>query len=366
MASPPTWKNQYGDLQVSKDALQALNNDTIACKEALTSLLASCTRGVWLRLDWDSQAHLLPVAQQLGFRLHHTYGSLITLHAWCSPGRNPTPQYAHMSVGVGALVINSQGKMLAIREKFDSSGMYNVPGGHLDEGEDWVMGAVREAGEETGVQCYPLGITSMRLLHLPDTLPIGAEGTSGEGVPGKRSQALRAAYRAALNGTDAPIEWDASRLGAWEHKMRWGTGHHAVFTLAYAPTDTLAPDMGEVAEAVWLEPALFMAHAHPYAAFFVSCAEECGQLASASSCARAHAASGEQQGGEGVPSLMLSTVAHQGMEQRHGHAAVPRTLDVPSTYTHAYGRPVLERAAAKVAVLQAGLGGSTGPVRVLQ
>lgn len=361
----PTWQNQYGDLQVSPGALQSLGNDTDQCLQALKHVLSTCKRGIWLRLDWDTQAHLLPIAQQLGFYPHHTYGRSITLHAWRCAGPNPTPQYARMSVGVGAIVVWPQGRILAIREAYDRSGLYHVPGGHLDEGEDYQSGAIREAAEETGAVAYPLGLAAIRLLHLPDTLAVGAEDAAGEGRPSRRSQACRAQYRAALRASMPSWAPTSAAHGAMEHKMRWGPGHTAAFTLSYACTEQVHPDDKEVAEAVWLEPQVFIERAHTYMAFFLACAVESGQVAAASACARRHLESGGQvQSGEGVPCLMACTTAYQPLSQQgtDTQAQPLPPLPVPTTYTHVYSAAVLACAQARVAQAQGGKERALGPV----
>ncbi len=111
--------NAYGDL----DVIGALPSSVSAFESFVSPLLSSHTRGIWLRVPCEPAfGGVLSRAIELGFRAHHAHGNVITLQAWRSPARNPTPAYGHHAVGAGALVVNAAGHILAIREKFDTSG----------------------------------------------------------------------------------------------------------------------------------------------------------------------------------------------------------------------------------------------------
>jgi len=52
-------------------------------------------------------------------------------------------------VGLGVIVANQDGKILIGKRKGSHAPYYSIPGGHLDMGETFEDGAVREAKEET-------------------------------------------------------------------------------------------------------------------------------------------------------------------------------------------------------------------------
>jgi putative (di)nucleoside polyphosphate hydrolase len=52
--------------------------------------------------------------------------------------------------GAGAVIVNEQGLVLAL-ERADSAGAWQLPQGGLDQREEPLAGAVREAAEETGI-----------------------------------------------------------------------------------------------------------------------------------------------------------------------------------------------------------------------
>jgi hypothetical protein len=142
-------KNVYGDLQVPAALLPS---DPASARSFLQRVLSDANRGVWVDIPFSSDyASVLPVAAELGFTAHHAYKGVLTLQAWCRPReRNPTPPYGHHAVGAAALVVNADGAVLGIRERFDRTGLWHTPGGHTDEREDFITAAVREAREETG------------------------------------------------------------------------------------------------------------------------------------------------------------------------------------------------------------------------
>ena len=64
-----------------------------------------------------------------------------------------TQNFPHPTVG--ALIFNSEGKLLLVRtHKFHNK--YVVPGGHIEVGEKMTDALIREAKEETGLDIYDL------------------------------------------------------------------------------------------------------------------------------------------------------------------------------------------------------------------
>lgn len=250
--------NAYGDTQVTG----RLPTDPAAFRSALRPIVAGAERGVWLRVPYDA-AHvaLLPAAHELGFTaVHHAVDGFITLQAWCKPGggANPTPTFACTDIGAGAFVVNSRGQLLGIREKYDASGLWHTPGGHVDAGEDVLTAGAREAWEETGVRAAPLGVVGWRELLLPMAPPAG-------GPP-----------------LTSPEDWEKQ-----VQNIRFGSTNLAGYVLCVALSDGAPrPDPDEIAEAAWLEPADFADRAHETEAVYARCLASTGQLAAAAALAR--------------------------------------------------------------------------------
>ncbi|CAL1161920.1 unnamed protein product [Cladocopium goreaui] len=111
-------------------------------------------RGVWLHLDIGA-ATLVPIAaSEFGFEYHHAEKDYIMMTKWLPDSPNTLPANASHTVGVGALVTNSEGKILLVREKSGPAakfGFWKIPTGLVDAGEDIHEAAVREVKEETGI-----------------------------------------------------------------------------------------------------------------------------------------------------------------------------------------------------------------------
>ena len=68
-------------------------------------------------------------------------------------------------VGVGVVIKNSEGRVLVGRRITEHAPYYSIPGGHLEEGESFEEGGIREILEETGIVIKPedikvIGITN--------------------------------------------------------------------------------------------------------------------------------------------------------------------------------------------------------------
>jgi 8-oxo-dGTP pyrophosphatase MutT (NUDIX family) len=275
---PAAVKNAYGDLQV----VGPLPADPSAFTRFLSDLFArpDCDRGVWLELPWAlAPTHSGP-AVAAGFRVHHASGGALTLQAWRSAKRNPTPPFAHTAIGAGAIVVNGRGEVLGIRERFDQIGLLFPPGGHVDEGEDWLEAATREAWEETGVRCEAIGVLAARELQIRPQSS-SSSSSSSTSLPSQQ-QSL-----ASADPDDADAVARAARAA---QSLRFGSTHLAVHVLCAAADDDdapLRPDPEEIADARWHTVDDFVARAHPHIAVMVRAAADCGQIEAAAAHARA-------------------------------------------------------------------------------
>ncbi|HAS80566.1 MAG: hypothetical protein UR25_C0001G0172 [Candidatus Nomurabacteria bacterium GW2011_GWE1_32_28] len=57
--------------------------------------------------------------------------------------------FDYPQVGLGIIIINKEGKILIGKRKNSHAQKYSIPGGHLDLGETFEQGAIREIKEET-------------------------------------------------------------------------------------------------------------------------------------------------------------------------------------------------------------------------
>ena len=83
-----------------------------------------------------------------------------------SDRRYPT----HPIPGVGAIVVCNKGVLLARRDKPPGEGLWSIPGGGVELGENQNESVIREVLEETGVQCKVLKLVSTAdLITLDET-----------------------------------------------------------------------------------------------------------------------------------------------------------------------------------------------------
>lgn len=68
-------------------------------------------------------------------------------------------------VGLGVILVNSDGKVLVGKRKGSHAQKYSIPGGHLDLGETFEQCAVREMKEETD-----LGIADPKVIAVTNNL----------------------------------------------------------------------------------------------------------------------------------------------------------------------------------------------------
>jgi 8-oxo-dGTP diphosphatase len=57
-------------------------------------------------------------------------------------------------VGLGVIILRDDGKILVAKRKGSHAPCYSIPGGHLELGEAFEDGAIREVDEEHGIQIH--------------------------------------------------------------------------------------------------------------------------------------------------------------------------------------------------------------------
>ncbi|CAG5988808.1 unnamed protein product [Menidia menidia] len=106
----------------------------------------------WLRVP-VSLSRCAAAAALHGFSFHHARGGGATMALWMGGGASRLPGYATHQVGVaGAVVDESNGKVLVVQDKNKTKNAWKFPGGLSDPGENIGATAVREVFEETGVR----------------------------------------------------------------------------------------------------------------------------------------------------------------------------------------------------------------------
>jgi len=125
-------------------------------------------RGIWVRVP-NARVAAVPELVARGFDWHHAKPGYCLLTKWLPSGENKLPSYASTQVGVGGFTLNERGEVLLVRERVSplaaAQGMWKLPGGLTDPGEDLAETAAREVHEETGIEAAFESVASFRHSH---------------------------------------------------------------------------------------------------------------------------------------------------------------------------------------------------------
>lgn len=124
-------------------------------------------KGIWINLP-ILHSNLVDSAVKAGFKYHHAEADYLML-VYQIPGTSVRfPAYASHRVGVGAFVFNDKREVLVVQEtsgKFGGTGVWKIPTGVVDEGEDICNAAIREVKEETGIETKFIEVLAFRQSH---------------------------------------------------------------------------------------------------------------------------------------------------------------------------------------------------------
>jgi 8-oxo-dGTP pyrophosphatase MutT (NUDIX family) len=186
-------RDHYSGVIVEPAALAGL--DAAQFGEALSIACAQWAeqsiRGVWLHVPIESSG-CVPVAVAQGFAFHHTDSKILTLVRWLpsdlghpKPVPNTLPPGPSHQIGVGAFVVHN-GCVLMVKERSGPAakyGIWKVPTGLVDPGEDLFDAVQREVLEETGCRTTSEGARLLSMRFAPRARPA---------APAAKSRALPA------------------------------------------------------------------------------------------------------------------------------------------------------------------------------
>ncbi|KAK9910587.1 hypothetical protein M0R45_034543 [Rubus argutus] len=162
-------EDEYGGVVVK------IQDDQPVDSEVFTSLLRASMsqwkqkrkKGVWIKLP-IRHSNLVDATVKEGFRYHHAEPDYIMLVHWIPETVDTLPPNASHRVGIGAFVVNSKREVLVVQEAsgfFRDTGIWKLPTGVVNEGEDIFRAAVREVKEETGIETEFVEILAFRESH---------------------------------------------------------------------------------------------------------------------------------------------------------------------------------------------------------
>ncbi|KAI5074702.1 hypothetical protein GOP47_0010663 [Adiantum capillus-veneris] len=136
-------------------------------RHSLLQWKSQSKKGIWLKLPIEN-VDLVPLAVKEGFCYHHAEKDYLMLTLWIAETPSTLPSNASHQVGVGAMVINDENKVLVVQEQTGptkGSGVWKMPTGAVLQGEDIKDAVQREVKEETGVDAELVEILGVRQAH---------------------------------------------------------------------------------------------------------------------------------------------------------------------------------------------------------
>lgn len=124
-------------------------------------------KGVWIKIPIHL-VNLVEPAVKEGFHYHHAEPDYLMLVKWIPKTASTIPANASHRVGVGAVVLNDKREMLVVQEKngiLKGKGIWKVPTGIVEVGEEIFEGVIREVKEETGIDTEFVQVLAFRQWH---------------------------------------------------------------------------------------------------------------------------------------------------------------------------------------------------------
>jgi ADP-ribose pyrophosphatase YjhB (NUDIX family) len=149
----PHEEDKYDGVIINAAALP--DNDTLFTSQLTHSLhhwKSLHKRGIWLTIPL-ARASFVPIAASHGFHFHHAERDHVMMTHWLADSENRLPPNASHQVGVGSIVIHGS-KVLLVQERsgpLRGKGVWKMPTGLVEAGEDIAVAAEREVLEETGI-----------------------------------------------------------------------------------------------------------------------------------------------------------------------------------------------------------------------
>ncbi|PON32946.1 Nudix hydrolase 6-like [Parasponia andersonii] len=163
----PATNDEHGGVIVDmEEAVESADFATLL-RASMSQWRLQGKKGVWIKLPIEL-VNLVETAVKEGFRYHHAEPHYLMLVYWIPETTSTIPANATHRVRVGAVVLNDKKEVLVVQEnagRFKGTGVWKIPTGVVDEGEDIFKTAIREVKEETGIDTEFLEILAFRQSH---------------------------------------------------------------------------------------------------------------------------------------------------------------------------------------------------------
>ncbi|KAK8470242.1 hypothetical protein PHAVU_004G085676 [Phaseolus vulgaris] len=160
-------EDQHGGVIVNVE--ESMDSSVFASllKASISQWREQGKKGVWIKLAKE-HSNLVDSAVKAGFRFHHAEPNYLMLVNWIPNTPDTLPANASHRVAIGAFVINANREVLVVQEsngRFSGKGLWKLPTGAVDEGEDICTAAIREVKEETGIETKFVEVIAFKERH---------------------------------------------------------------------------------------------------------------------------------------------------------------------------------------------------------
>ncbi|XP_044496749.1 nudix hydrolase 2-like isoform X2 [Mangifera indica] len=160
--------DNYGGVVIKMNEPMDPNNFASMLKSSMSCWKNQGKKGVWIELPIHL-ANLVEPAVKEGFWFHHAEQSYLMLANWIPGGAHTLPANASHRVGVGAFVFNEEKReLLVVQEnsgRYRGKGIWKIPTGVVEQGEDICDAAEREVKEETSIEAKFVEVLAFRQSH---------------------------------------------------------------------------------------------------------------------------------------------------------------------------------------------------------
>ncbi|KAI9075432.1 hypothetical protein K1719_042609 [Acacia pycnantha] len=161
-------EDQHGGIIVNMNKPMDSKEFSAILQASISNWRQQGKKGVWIKLPIEF-SNLVEAATKAGFRYHHAEPDYLMLVRWI-PNYTPDilPANASHRLSIGAFVVNSKREVLVVQERygrFSGIGLWKLPTGAVNEGEDICTAATREVKEETGIDTDFVEVLAFRQGH---------------------------------------------------------------------------------------------------------------------------------------------------------------------------------------------------------
>ncbi|KAL1191854.1 Nudix hydrolase 6 [Cardamine amara subsp. amara] len=161
-------EDNYGGVKVNLTEPMTVESFASKLRASLQEWKKKGKKGIWIKLA-NGLEDLIAPAKAEGFEYHHAERDFLMLVSWISDLPSTIPANASHRIGIGAFVLNKKTREVLVVQEIDGhfkgTGVWKLPTGVIQEGENIWEGVLREVEEETGIKTKFVEALALRESH---------------------------------------------------------------------------------------------------------------------------------------------------------------------------------------------------------